>query len=38
MARLLANENVPAVVVAALRADGQDVAWWKGLARGLRTR
>jgi hypothetical protein len=26
MARLLANENVPAVVVAALRAGGHDVA------------
>ena len=27
MARLLANENVPAVVVAAMRAAGHDVAW-----------
>jgi len=27
MARLLANENVPGNVVAALRVDGHDVAW-----------
>ena len=27
MERLLADENVPAIVVAVLRSDGHDVAW-----------
>jgi predicted nuclease of predicted toxin-antitoxin system len=34
MARLLANENVPAVVVAAMRADGHDVAWMQEAGPG----
>jgi predicted nuclease of predicted toxin-antitoxin system len=34
MARLLANENVPAAVVAALRADGHDVAWMQEAGAG----
>ena len=34
MARLLANENVPAAVVTALRADGHDVGWMAETAPG----
>src|SRR4051794_23215484 len=34
MARMLANENVPADVVAALNADGHDVTWMRDLGPG----
>lgn len=34
MARMLANENVPGVVVAALGADGHDVTWMRDVGPG----
>ncbi len=34
MARMLANENVPAVVVTALKADGHDVTWMRDIGPG----
>lgn len=34
MARLLANENVPANAVAALRSDGHDVSWMRDVGPG----
>jgi predicted nuclease of predicted toxin-antitoxin system len=34
MARMLANENVPSAVVAALKADGHDVAWMRDVGPG----
>jgi predicted nuclease of predicted toxin-antitoxin system len=33
--RLLANENIPAVAVTALVADGHDVAWVRTAAPGI---
>lgn len=34
MPRVLADENVPADVVAALKADGHDVAWMRDVGPG----
>jgi predicted nuclease of predicted toxin-antitoxin system len=34
MARMLANENVPADVVTALKADGHDVSWMRDVGPG----
>ena len=34
MARLLANENIPADVVTALKSDGHDVAWMRDVGPG----
>ena len=34
MARMLADENVPADVVTALKADGHDVGWMREVGPG----
>ena len=34
MARLLANENIPADVVTALKSDGHDMAWMRDVGPG----
>lgn len=34
MARMLANENIPGIVVTAMKADGHDVTWMRDLGPG----